>query len=279
MPSYRSIRKERPKKKFRIPSSYVQWGVLGLVAVGVLLVLSRSLCRPPAEPGPVPVLSRTETDLAAVTRLLGDVSLDSATLALFPAEIKLRLTTAETLAAQGRWHDAVTQTRRLIKNAQPAEAAALHGFAGYCYNQAASPDWALREFRLGFDAAVTGASELSPWLAFSIGFLFQSHGFADSCVPYYQKALNSLPQPGTAATGPNWSSLLANNLGVAYQVLKDSTHALESFRLALSLVDTVADPRSARVVKDNLARLEGRAREQPGVRPEAGRMGQHQSSR
>ncbi|MEO0078881.1 MAG: hypothetical protein ABIK86_07795 [candidate division WOR-3 bacterium] len=261
MPSYRSVRKERPKKRFRIPSSYVQWGVLGLVGAGILFMLSRALCRPPSEPGPVPMLSRTETKLAVVTRLLGDVSFDSATLALIPAELRLRLTAAETLAAQGRWHDAIAQVRRLLRDARPNESSALHGLAGCCYAEAANPDWALHEFRLGLERAETSASELGAWLAFNAGFLFQSHGFADSCIPYYQKALSCIPQTRMAAGRPDWALLLANNLGVAYQTLKDSTRARELFELALARVDTLADPKSARVIKDNLARLAAGIRE------------------
>ncbi|MBM3323688.1 hypothetical protein FJY69_09470 [candidate division WOR-3 bacterium] len=260
MPGYRSIRKERPKKKFRIPSSYVQWGVLGLVGVGVLFVVSRTLCRPPAEQGPRPVLSQAQTDLATVTKLLGDVTLDSITRALFPAELSPELVTAETLADQGRWHDAVAEVKRLLKDASPTESAALHGFAGYCYKEAASPDWALREFRSGLAAARASSGELVPWLAFSAGFLFQSRGFADSCIPFYLAAESTLRSLAAAAARPEWTAPLANNLGVAHESLKDSARARELFRLALSVLDTLVDRKAVRLVNDNLVRVERKTR-------------------
>ncbi len=263
MPSYRSIRKERPKKKFRIPSAYVQWGVLGLVGAGVLFVVARSLCRPPAEPTPLPLLSQAHTDLTTVTRLLGDVTFDSATRALFPAYLSNDMATTETLAEQQRWHDAIAEIKRLLKKAGPYEAAALHGFAGYCYHEAASPDWALREFRLGLAAARASSSELGPWLSFCVGFLFQSHGFADSCIPYYLEADSTSRVTGPATGRPAWTALLANNLAVAYESLKDSTHARELFRLALSALDTLTDRRAVRLVSENLARAEGRTRLRP----------------
>jgi tetratricopeptide (TPR) repeat protein len=238
----------------------VQWGTLGLVAAGVLFVLSRSLCRPPAEPGPLPVLAQAQTDLGTVTRLLGDVALDSATRALFPSELRPALTAADTFADQRRWHDAINAIQPMLRDARPVDAAALHGLAGYLYHKTASPDWALREFRRGLAAAETSGSKLVPWLAFTVGYLFQSHGFADSCIPYYERAERTLRDAAEDGTTGMSTALLANNLGVAYEALEDTAAAVERFEQAWEMLDTLADPKTARQVRDNLLRVNPRPR-------------------
>jgi tetratricopeptide (TPR) repeat protein len=257
MARFRSVRRERPAKKFRIPSSYVQWGALGVGVVAITFLVSRSLTRPPSETAPAPMLAAARTDLATVTRLLGDIELDSSTRRLFPPALTSRLAGADTLAEQRRWYDALEPVMRLLKDADAETRAALRGYSGLLYYRAASADQALREFRRAVAAADSSSSPLGPWLAFNAAYLFQSHGFADSCLPFYRHAESLVAGAGPgpdSAPGAVWAAWLANNMGVAYEALRD-TAAAGLFRQALAIIDTLADAKSARLVRENLARV------------------------
>jgi tetratricopeptide (TPR) repeat protein len=233
-----------------LPSGVVQWGIVAVVLVVVVVVVSGSLVRAPAEQPPIPMLSQAERDLVSLTRMLGDVRMDSALRSLFPAELQARLAGPDTMFQQGKWFDAAGQIDRLLKKANPDEVPALRAYLGVCFNEAASPDRALQQFRKGLASAESTGSRLAPWLAFSVAYLFQGRGFQDSAVAYYARARQSLGD----TPDPLRLSVL-NNAGVAYQVIKDTAAARVAFDEALTLVGPTTDTRSAALVRENLGRL------------------------
>jgi hypothetical protein len=244
------VRKQRPKKQFRIPSSVVQWAIVGVVAGFMAFFLVRALVSKPTDTPPIPFLSQKQTDLVALTRSLGDITLDSTARAAFPAELNQRLVGADTLVAQRRFNDAIGLLYRQLKDANPATTAAIRTYLGYCYHLATSSDMALMHWRKALALADTADPTLVPWLGFSIGFLFQSRGVPDSALVAYGRVPADAPVP----TGIGRAAVL-NNSGVAKEVLGDSTGAVRLYADALAALDTLGPPRSAAVIKDNLNRL------------------------
>jgi tetratricopeptide (TPR) repeat protein len=248
----KNIHHKRPEKKlFRIPSGVVQWGIVGIVAVVLVALVVGTLSRPPAEPGPVPLLSTAKTDLISVTRMLGDVTLDSSARALFPEELGVRLAGPDSLFAQRRWYDALHALHAMLKSASPPESAAIHAYMGFCQHEADNLDRSLQSFRksLAADSSPTG---LAPRLAFSIGWLFQSRGYQDSAVAYYARARRVLPDSAVLL-----KASAANNAGAAYEVLKDTAAAGVAYREAVALLDSAAYPKAMKTIRENQARAAG----------------------
>ncbi|MBM3313760.1 hypothetical protein FJY70_04105 [candidate division WOR-3 bacterium] len=256
MARIKSIRQRRPEKKFRIPSSAVQWGIVGAVAVVLVVLVVGALSRPPADPGPIPLLSTATEDLISLTRMLGDVGLDSVVRSSLGATLGDRLTGPDSLLAQRQWSEAITALNRLLGRATHSESAAVHALAGLCYYEADLPDRSLQSFRKSL-AADTASPSFVSRLRFYIGWLFQSRGYQDSALAYYSR----LRPAGSGADGLLAASA-GNNAGVAYEVLKETTAAMTAYREALALLDTLAYAKQARTVKENLARVT-RARAAP----------------
>ena len=252
MARIKNIRQKRPEKKFRIPSSVVQWGIVGVVAVVLVVLVVGALSRPPADPAPIPMLSSARTDLISVTRMLGDVALDNSTRALFPKELNARLTGPDSLFAQRRWYDALTALSKMLKDATRPESAAIRSYMAFCDYEADNLDRSLQHFRksLAADSSPTG---IAPRLAFSIGWMFQSRGYQDSAIAYYSRARRTLPDSVRLL-----KASAANNAGVAYEVLKDTAAAGAALREAAALLDTIAYPKESKTVRENLDRLTGR---------------------
>ena len=250
MAQIKSVHKKRPPKKFQIPGPVVQWGIIGIVVAVVIFLVAGSLTRTPAEPPPIPMLSSAQRDLVSLTRMLGDVELDSAVRRMFPAGLDARLVGPDTLFEQKKWLDAIGQLDKLVKKSAAEDLPALRAYSGVCFYQAASLDRAVQQFRKGLAKAESTGSPLKPWLAFSAAYLFQSRGYQDSAVAYYRLAQQSLGEPsGTLRIR------VLNNVGVALEVLKDTAAAGTALRQALALTDSAADPKTARLVRDNLGRL------------------------
>jgi tetratricopeptide (TPR) repeat protein len=248
----KNIHHKRPaKKQFRIPSSVVQWGIVGVVAVALVVLVVGALSRPPAEPSPIPLLSTAKTDLISVTRMLGDVTLDSGVRALFPEGLGARLAGPDSLFAQRRWYDALTALSKMFKGATRPESAAIRAYMAFCWSGADNLDRSLQSFRksLAADSSPTG---IAPRLAFSIGWMFQSRGYQDSAVAYYSRARRVLPDSARLL-----KAQAANNAGAAYEVLKDTAAAGDAYREALALLDTTAYPKESKKVRENLTRAAG----------------------
>jgi tetratricopeptide (TPR) repeat protein len=247
----KNIRQKRPDKKFRIPSSVMQWGIVGVVAVVLVVLVVGALSRPPAEPAPIPILSTAKIDLISVTRMLGDVTLDSGTRALFPGELGVKLAGPDSLFAQRRWYDALTALNRMLSGATRPESAAIRAYMAFCDYEADNLDRSLQHFRKSL-AADPNPNGLAPRLAFAMGWMFQSRGYQDSAVAYYTRALQALPDSARLL-----KASAANNAGAAYEVLKDTAEAGGAYREAATLLNTITYPKESKTIRENLARLAG----------------------
>jgi tetratricopeptide (TPR) repeat protein len=247
----KNIRQKRPKKKFRVPPSVTQWVIVGVVVIILVVLVVGALTRPPAEPAPIPLLSAARTDLISVTRMLGDVKLDSSTRALFPEELDARLVGPDSLFAQRRWYDALAALSKMLNRATRPESAAIRAYMGFCDFEADNLDRSLQHFRksLAADSSPTG---IAPRLQFSIGWMFQNRGYQDSAIAYYSRVRRVL-----ADTAGLLRAEAANNAGVAYEVLKDTSSAAAAYNEAAALLDTIAHPKELKTIRENLARLTG----------------------
>lgn len=233
----------------------LQWAVVAVVGGFMIFFLIRSITSRTDDAPPLPLLSGATADLTSMTRTIGDIEIDSATRALFPSDIGLRLTSADSLVREGKWPEASSHLRGLLRSANGGDAAAIRAYLGYCYYRSASPDYALAQFRNSFLLADSALPSLTPWLAFSIGYLFQSRGFADSAIGWYEAAHRSPP------TGrPALLAAVVNNLGVACEILGDTARAVEMYAQAEAGTDTTENGRSTRTIRDNLARVRRRIR-------------------
>jgi tetratricopeptide (TPR) repeat protein len=249
----KNIHQKRPEKKFRIPKSVTQWGLVGIVAAVLIVLVGRSLLRPPGEPAPIPLLSTAKTDLISLTRMLGDVALDTATRAQFPEGLNARLTGPDTLVAQSRWFDAVNALLPMLKGMTAAESAAVFAYAAVCQYEAANLDNSLHMFRKSMKTGgQSPVSRLGPWVAFNVAFLFQSRGYQDSAIAWYARARRMLG----SSTSP-LRAHSANNVGVAYEVLRDTLAAGAALREALTLLDSIACPKETKTARKNLMRITG----------------------
>jgi tetratricopeptide (TPR) repeat protein len=248
----KNIRQKRPKKKFRVPPGVVQWVIVGVVVVVLVVLVVGALSRPPAEPAPIPMLSSAKTDLISVTRMLGDVTLDSSTRALFPEEMDARLVGPDSLFAQRRWYDALASLTRILNRATRPESAAIRAYMGFCDFEADNLDRSLQSFRKSL-AADTSPTGIAPRIQFSVGWMFQNRGYQDSAIAYYSRARRVL-----ADTAHLLRAEAANNAGVAYEVLKDTSAAAGMYREAAASLDTIVYPKESKTIRENLARLNGR---------------------
>ena len=257
MAKIKNIRQQRPAKKFRLPKAVVQWGIVGIVAAALIALVVQALSRPAAEPAPVPLLTDARTDLISVTRMLGDVTLDSSTRSSFPAEMNARFAGPDSLFAQRRWYDALTALSKEFKGATRPESAALHAYMALCQFEADNLDRALQSFRksLAADSSAAFASRI----AFFVGWMFQSRGFQDSAVSYYARALRALPDSARLLRAQ-----AANNAGAAYEVLKDTAASGSAYREAVALLDTIVYPKESRTVRENMARAARRVTKPAG---------------
>jgi len=230
----------------------MQWGIVGVVVAVLVVLVVGGLTRPPAEPAPIPLLVPAKPDLISITRMLGDVKLDSTTRALFPAELDVRLAGPDSLYAQRRWYDALAALSKTLGRATRPESAAIRAYMAFCQYGADNLDRSLQSFRKSL-AADSGPAGIAPVVEFSIGWLFQSRGFQDSAVAYYSLARRVRPDSARLL-----KAQAANNAGAAYEVLNDTAAAGAAYREAAALLDSTAFPREAKTVRENLVRLTSR---------------------
>jgi tetratricopeptide (TPR) repeat protein len=248
----KNIRQKRPPKKFRIPNGVIQWGIIGVVGIVLVVLVVGALTRP-SEPKPIPLLSTAKNDLISLTRMLGDVKLDSGTRAMFPSRLGARLAGPDSLFAQRRWYDALEALSRALKGASRSDSALLYAYMGFCDYEAGNMDRALLSFRksLARDSSPNG---LAPRLQFSVGWLFQSRGYQDSAIAYYSRARRTLPDSARVLR-----AAAANNSGAAYEVSGDTSLAMAAYRDAAALLDTVAYSRESKTIRENQSRLTSRS--------------------
>lgn len=224
------------------------WVVIGIMVVAVLFLLARTLSRTTGEPAPTPILATANQDLISLTRMLGDIEIDTIGLDLVSGDFHAKLEAVDSLIAERNWQDATTNLRKLLKGAPPEDAAWLRAYLGFCFFRAASPDWSLNEYRKALRVSETG-SGLYGRSAFNIGYLFQSRGFADSAEAYYSAA-RTVMQDSTPL-----KAAVLNNLGLLRETANDTARARELYAAAAGLVDTSGDTRAARTLRDNLRRV------------------------
>ncbi|MBM3331221.1 hypothetical protein FJY68_05125 [candidate division WOR-3 bacterium] len=249
MAKMKNIRQQRPKKKFRIPSSVMQWVIVGVVAVVLVVLVVGALTRPPGEPAPIPMLSNSRDDLISITRMLGDVTLDSSIHATFTDKLGPKLVGPDSFFGRRQWYEALTALNALLKGATRSESASIRAYMAFCDYEADNLDRSLQHFRRSL-AADPGPSGIAARLRFTIGWLFQSRGYQDSAVAYYSGARRDLPDSVRLLRAS-----AANNAGVAYEVMKDTAAAGAALREAAALVDSVAYPKEVKTIRENLERL------------------------
>jgi tetratricopeptide (TPR) repeat protein len=242
--------KRTPVRKNRVRNQVLQWAVVGVVGAAILFLAINALTRPAPEPAPAPFLTNAHDDVIGLTRMLGDVVLDSATRAKFPASIEPKLKGPDTLFGQKRWYDALNALQALFGKATPAESVALNAYMAIGFTAAASEDRAVVRFRKVLAKDPTPAG-LGPWAAFNAGFLYQKRGFQDSAVAYYSRARDML----SASTGFLRAASL-NNLGVAIENLKDPAGAKAAYSEAAVYVDTLTGQKDLKTIRENLARVQ-----------------------
>jgi tetratricopeptide (TPR) repeat protein len=247
------VRKQRPeKKRFRVSSSILQWAIVAVVGGAMAFFLVRSLVSKPTDTPPIPFLSSRPTDLGALTRTLGDITLDSAARAAFPAGLNSRLVGVDTLVAQRRFDDAIGLLYRQLKDAEQGTIAAVRAYLGQCCYLSRSADMALMHWRKALAAADTASPALVPWLRFSVGFLFQSHGLPESALVHYR----AMPADRSVPSGLGLAAVL-NNTGAALEALADTVEAVRLYSSAIAVLDTLAPAQAAKTISDNRTRLAG----------------------
>ena len=251
MAKIKNIRQKRPAKKFRLPNSVVQWGIVGVVVVVLIFLVVGALSRPPSEPAPIPLLTNAKPDLISITRMLGDVKLDSGIRTLFPEEMSARFVGPDSLYAQRRWYDALTALNNMLNRATRPESAAIRAYMAFCWYDADNLDRSVQSFRrsMGEDSSPTGTA---PRLAFSVGWVFQSRGYQDSAVAYYSRARRFLPDSARLLRAQ-----ATNNAGAAFEALKDTAAAGDAYREAAALLDSTAYPKETKTIRENLTRAAG----------------------
>ena len=246
----KSSQRKKGKGGFH-PPGYMLWIVIGVVAVGLIVFLSQLLSRAtPPEPL-IPVLATANPDLTTMTRMLGDIERDTTAVLGMPGETEEGFRVVDSLIAERNFPDAIERLRKLRKTVPEDKVSVVHDYLGFCYARSASPDRALREFRDVMDEADPESATEQYRAAFCAGYLFQSRGFADSALAFYGHAKHHAA-PDTA---DKMYPALLNNLALSLETSGDTAAALAAYQEAARYVDTTADERRARVLRDNLRRL------------------------
>ncbi|MFO7638803.1 MAG: hypothetical protein R6X14_05840 [bacterium] len=237
-------------------SSWYLWIVVGVLILAGLFMLARTLSTAPPTKAILPVLASNRPDLEALTRMVGDIELDSGIAAGLTEELRERYVTVDSLIGLGDWPAALERLPKLPRRPAGEEAAVREEYAGVCHYRAVRPDHALNSLREAA-AADSGRDRARQFrLAFAIGYLFQSRGFPDSALAPYATARFFAPADSLDRRLP----AVLNNLALAHELTGDTAAALELYDAVTALVDTSVDTRSARVVRDNLRRLARRPR-------------------
>lgn len=249
--------KSRPRSKNRRKGGKVQgfwlWIVVGIVAVVALFMLARTLATSTGYVPPTPMLSLASRDLAMVTRMLGNIERDTALVPGLPDEVRTRFKGVDSVIAEGNWPEAIRLIRGLNKSVPEDNLEVYHDYLGFCFYKSASPDFALAEFRSALRTAGRDP-ELEARIAFCIGYLFQSRGFADSALVMYARAQQAL---GERAAAEPIAPALFNNHGLAREASGDTAEAIELYSTAAMLLDTTGTDRASRTLRDNIRRLSG----------------------
>jgi len=226
------------------------------VVLVALYGLARTLSTTPPSAVILPILASNSQDLEALTRMVGDIELDSSPTENLPEELAGRLASVDSLIALGEWHPALDRLRRLRRPPEGSAKAVIEEYAGFCHYRSVRPDHALHSFREAMAADSGRDRERQFRLAFAAGYLFQSRGFADSALALYSTARYYAPAPPEEPdSAPGILAALLNNFGLARETTGDTAAALELYRSAAAMVDTSVDDPGARTVRDNLRRL------------------------
>ncbi|UCG42898.1 MAG: hypothetical protein JSU73_13735 [candidate division WOR-3 bacterium] len=250
--------KAQPRPKNRRKGGKVQgfwlWIVVGIVVVVALFMLARTLATSTGRVPPTPMLSLQNRDLTTVTRMLGDIERDTAGIEGLPDEVRTRFEDVDSVISEGNWPEAIGLIRGLHKSVPEDNLDVYHDYLGFCFYKSASPDYALAEFRSALGTADTADPELEARMAFCIGYLFQSRGYADSALAMYALARQALGEELlTTALAP----ALLNNYGLAREASGDTAGAVELYDAAALLLDTTGTDRASRTLRDNIRRLSG----------------------
>ena len=241
------------KKKGGKVQGFWLWIVGGIVVVVALFMLARTLATSTGHVPPTPMLSIANRDLAVVTRMLGDIERDTAAKSGLPDKVRTRFEEADSVITEGNWPEAIKLIRSLNKSVPEDNLDVYHDYLGFCFYRSAHPDYALAEFRSALGTAGTDP-EPEARMAFCIGYLFQSRGYADSALVMYDLARQVL---GEELTTVSFAPALFNNHGLAREATGDTAGAIELYSMAAALLDTTGPDRTSRTLRDNIRRLSG----------------------
>ena len=149
---------------------------------------------------------------------------------------------------------AIKRIKGLRKSVPDDNVGVYHDYLGFCYHKSASPDRALAEFRTGLETVGPANPDLEARMAFCMGYLFQTRGFADSALAMYTHAQHAMGEQ--AVTEPITPAMLNNN-ALAREATGDTAGAIEMYGAAAMLLDTTGTDRASRTLRDNIRRLSG----------------------
>jgi hypothetical protein len=214
-----------------------------------MLVLTGVLAKPARLPPQGPVLKAKTEDLKTYARMLDSVAIEPELLSNAPDAVLRELSRADTMSANGETRDAIARLDRIAQRIKTPGRAFILARIGLLHHQLRDNSATV----LAFEQALTDAdSLLAARLSFNVGFLFQHHGQPDSARTYYlrtQAVLKAKAAPGEPYLTVPYLAGLLNNLGVA---LSDKPAALDYFRQAAAVLDTLAQTRDASRLLDNL---------------------------
>lgn len=221
-----------------------------------IFLLARTLSQPAKEVTGNKTPELNKPDLVAYTRIIGGITIDTTALNGIPSEFRRQLIQIDTMLSNRELRDAIARLTKLQRKASPLVVAATQGYIGFCYNELVQPTAALAAFQQGLQSIDTTAEtgiRLFSWLAFNAGYLFQYYGIPESAIKYYQRswlAVSRIPAPSF----PPFTGALLNNLGVATEMIGDTTAAKTFYLRAAAYIDTSAGDRTTQRLKENLRR-------------------------
>lgn len=239
-------RQQPQRSHLRISTKLTTWLAVAVVGGAVLWLLGSSLLRPPTDSTPVPLLVTADRDIAAITRMLGDITIDNSFPVAKTESLDPRLIAVESLIRERRLEQVRQSLNSLRRRCPTGMTGRLHAVSGLAWYESGQPDRALAELRRAADSS-TG--HLATWSAFAVAWLFQSRGFADSALVWYQRTLTTADSTSFIAAAAH------NNIAVVLEKRRELVEAAKHFAAAATVIDTADTTTYARTLRDNLRRL------------------------
>lgn len=230
------------------------WIVVGVAALALMLALTGVLCQPPPAPPARALLDTRHEDLVVFTRMIDTVALEPN----FYTNTE-EAAIAESLLNSGSVQNAFQRLDRSRRKAQSKNRLSTTAFAGLLRSRLREHSLATQEFQDALSLTDSSTALLAARLCFNIGYLFQRFGQPESARRYYSQSLRLLRFDDTVLTLPDppapFLPGLLNNLGVASEILGDTSSALSLYLKAATFLDTTSTHRDAQRLRENIARL------------------------